>query len=565
MVKAQEWLDKKYPQKNEVTISFIKNETVDKIKYEELEGDLEIKDYSNLERILLNSAKGISKISIENCPNIKVIIVNDNQITEIKGLDSLTNLRKLNFGDNKIEKIDVIKNVNLKSLIFYGNPKNLQFVNGIKNLTESVFLNTNDTFPITTLLEKASENDLKEVAEKLNLLVEGKSRDEIKKEIIAEIEKNNQNKEKLTELSKDLFDREGKINESELAKIKDETGKGREYQKLVDEEINNPIKGEDKSKIDQAKLTALLKELEQVHKNAEILDDGHFSQTKLDEILRNLKNFSEEAKNTLAKLGVDNLKEALEAKLGGSKLSDIPTNLKDLIEKVKNLEDIIKKAGIDPSSPDAVQKIEELKNRPTKDDLSNAVKNAEDKFKDYIDPNDKGKIETAARGQGMVSKSELDQANGKVKDYEEGLKNSLGLNDSSLSSWKDKISELKNRPAADQINSALGLGPNDPLPSDWKDKLDKIKSELDNWKNTFGKDKTPADVKKELDSRPATGGGNSGTGTALPDDYVTMVAYFIKSQGKSNWKNYINEWKGKNGYDIEKAKQYLAQIEQRPK
>jgi Leucine-rich repeat (LRR) protein len=250
-------LDKKYPQKNESKIEFIKSETLETIKYEELEGDLEIKGYSNLEKILLNSAKKISKISIENCPNIKVIIVNDNQITEIKGLDGLTNLQKLNFGDNKVEKINISENIQLGSLIFYGNPKNLQFIDGIKSLDKLISLNSTSTFPIITLLEKASEDDLKEVAGKLKLPVGDKSKNDLKKEIIAEIEKNNRNKEKITELSKDLFDKEGKVDEGELEK-----------------------------------LTSLLKELERLHDvanhkdNAEILDAGHFSQTKLDEILK---------------------------------------------------------------------------------------------------------------------------------------------------------------------------------------------------------------------------------------------------------------------------------------
>src|SRR5581483_627695 len=142
----------------------------------------------NLEKILLNSGKKISKISIENCPNIKVIIVNDNQITEIKGLNSLKNLQKLNFGDNKVEKIDISKNGQLGSLIFYGNPANLKFIDGIKSLVKLFSLNSTDTFPIVTLLEQASETDLKEIAEKLKLPVENKSKDEIKKEIIAEID-----------------------------------------------------------------------------------------------------------------------------------------------------------------------------------------------------------------------------------------------------------------------------------------------------------------------------------------------------------------------------------------
>nr|CAG8439296.1 2924_t:CDS:2 [Entrophospora candida] len=273
-------------------IEFIKNETIDNVKYEELEGDLEIKGYSNLEKILLNSAKKISKISIEDCPNVKVIIVYDNQITEIKVPDDgLTNLQKLNFGNNKVEKIDVSKSVQLETLIFYGNPTGLQFVNGIKSLAKLVSLNTSETFPIITLLEKASEDDLKEVAEKLKLPAEGKSKDEIKKEIIAEIEKNNQNKEKLKDPENgipELLNDKGEIDKDKLKNLKDDAEKGKKYQALLDEPTNEPIKNKDKNEIDQAKLTEKLKgaaEYEEFKsKNPNLITaDGKIDQSKIDE------------------------------------------------------------------------------------------------------------------------------------------------------------------------------------------------------------------------------------------------------------------------------------------
>jgi hypothetical protein len=281
---AQQWLQENYEsQKNSATKIVISGGV-------ELEGDLEIKGYSSLEKILLNSSKQISKISIENCPNIKVIIVNDNQITEIKGLDSLTNLQKLNFGDNKVEKIDVSKNTQLETFIFYGNPGKLQ-VDGLKNLIKLVSLNTSDTFPIVTLLEQASEADLKELADKLKLPVEGKSKDEIKKEIIAEIEKNNQNKDKLKDPKNgipDLLNDKGEIDKDKLEKLKNEAENGKKYQKLLDEPTNDPIKSPDKKEINQTELTKKLKEAAEYEEfkknNPDLFTNDKIDQSKISEV-----------------------------------------------------------------------------------------------------------------------------------------------------------------------------------------------------------------------------------------------------------------------------------------
>jgi len=149
----------------------------------------------------------------------------------------------------------------------------------------------------------------------------------------------------------------------EIKKMKDDAEKGKEYQKLVDEKTNAPIV--DQNKIDQGKLTAILEELNQLHDvanhkdNERILDNGKFSQAKLDEELAKGKTAGEDIKNAAAKLGVGDLKDAtLEAKLGNKKLSDIPApeTLESILEKNKKLEDIVKGVGIDPNNAAEVEK-----------------------------------------------------------------------------------------------------------------------------------------------------------------------------------------------------------------
>jgi len=242
-------------------------------------------------------------------------------------------------------------------------------------------------------------------------------------------------------------------------------------------------------------------------------------------------NFPKLERLDLSNNGLKEIDVSLTPNLNGLNLNSNP----DLVE-IRGLENLTKLKTLillDTSGLNG-KKFKEWKERPTKEELTKAVNDKADEFKGFIDPKNNEVLAAAARDQGMVPKSELEQANGKVKGYEEGLKTSLGL------------------------------GPNDPLPSDWKDRLDKIKNELDDWKNTFGRDKKPADVKKELDSKPATG-GSSGTGAVLPDNYTAMVAYLMKSEGSTTWKENLKEWEKKNNYYVEKAKQYLAQVEQKPK
>jgi len=245
-----------------------------------------------------------------------------------------------------------------------------------------------------------------------------------------------------------------------------------------------------------------------------------------------------------------------------------------------------------PLPNDWENKLNDLKNRPTQDDLNKAVKDAvsnkEKEYKDYINPNDKDKLgkaakeagfidpkdknalEVAARKNGMVSQTDLDNSNNKVKDYENGLKGKLGLNDSSLSTWKDEIDKLKKRPTSDnsdQIKNILGLKPNDPLPSDWQNKLvpktdlDKTKNELDSWKNKFPNE-TPDTVNKKVGDASQDKANLNEWRTKFPNQNPSQVKKEIddlKSRPSGSGTGLSAEQQQKlNGYDkLEKQKQWL--------
>ena len=88
MVKAQEWLDKEYPEsrKKHTKALIIKNKKVEK----KLEGSLKIEGFTNLEELdcwdnLLTS------LEVSNCPKIASICCSNNRLTNL----NLTNLEKL--------------------------------------------------------------------------------------------------------------------------------------------------------------------------------------------------------------------------------------------------------------------------------------------------------------------------------------------------------------------------------------------------------------------------------------------------------------------------------------
>jgi hypothetical protein len=90
MVNVQKWLGQKYSNKEEVIKIDSKKENSER---ELLEGELVLEDFPKLETLDLTGGKGITKLTIRNCPNIYCINVNGNSISEIEGLAELKDLQ----------------------------------------------------------------------------------------------------------------------------------------------------------------------------------------------------------------------------------------------------------------------------------------------------------------------------------------------------------------------------------------------------------------------------------------------------------------------------------------
>jgi len=291
---AKKWLTDNYEsKKNSTEVISISEDT-------ELEGELIIDGYPKLKSIFLDNAKKITQLKIDNCPDVEIVFVSDNQITKIEGLEKLTKLKRLSFGSNQIKEIDISKNTELEILVFFKNPSDLKFLNGIKNLSKLIIMNSDDTFAVTTLLNQASEKDLKEIAGKLNLNVDGKDSERMKKDIIDEIDKINQNHAKLNGKFPNLISDKNELDNGKLEKIKEDSDKGEKYQKLVDEKENDPIKDTAKKEIDQNKLKDVLGKAAEydklVTKNPNLVDNGKIDQGKIDQISQGSKDTIEQVK-----------------------------------------------------------------------------------------------------------------------------------------------------------------------------------------------------------------------------------------------------------------------------
>jgi len=144
---AQSWLNAKYQDKS-----------VDKIEWydkkggaeEELTGELLIEGYTNIKEIDFkwwgkNKVKNkITKVVIKNCPGVKRVYFNNNEITEITFEGTFNGLEWLELIDNKLTKIDVGKLPNLTSLYIARNP-NITEIEGWENLTKLEMVDLYDT------------------------------------------------------------------------------------------------------------------------------------------------------------------------------------------------------------------------------------------------------------------------------------------------------------------------------------------------------------------------------------------------------------------------------------
>jgi len=85
-IAAQQWLENKYESKKG-EIEAINFEMM-KFRGEEapdtkLEGEISIDGYSSLKEINFSGAEGITKLTIKSCPNLEVISLYGNPVTEL--------------------------------------------------------------------------------------------------------------------------------------------------------------------------------------------------------------------------------------------------------------------------------------------------------------------------------------------------------------------------------------------------------------------------------------------------------------------------------------------------
>ena len=112
MVNAQQWLEYKYPtqqSKEDVIKLEISPSSIDK-----LEGTLILMNFTKLEELDCRS-NYITFLEIINCPNLKVINLYNNQLTELK-LGKLEKLTDLVCNINQLNNLDITGCPNLKNL-----------------------------------------------------------------------------------------------------------------------------------------------------------------------------------------------------------------------------------------------------------------------------------------------------------------------------------------------------------------------------------------------------------------------------------------------------------------
>jgi len=187
----------------------------------------------------------------------------------------------------------------------------------------------------------------------------------------------------------------------------------------------------------------------------------------------------------------------------------------------------------DPLPNDWKNKLDDLKKRPTQEDLNNAVKKAEDNYKDYINPKnpgDKAKLEQAAKDAGFINPSELESEAKKKGMVSKGE--------------YDKVVGERNARPNITLTEHERLKNNQEKHPDY----DAIKNELERWRKLGS---TPEQVDKnikDLQSRPVTGGA------VLSPDQQQKLNDYSKIEKQKVWLlKYLKE--------IRSSGQY-AQIEQ---
>jgi len=100
---------------------------------EELEGNLVIRDFPNLQKVSFSNNKKITSLKVSNCPQVEEIDIYGNEISRLE-INELTNLKNLICSSNQLKKIDVVQNKNLKTLVCFNNT--LEKLDRLENIYE---------------------------------------------------------------------------------------------------------------------------------------------------------------------------------------------------------------------------------------------------------------------------------------------------------------------------------------------------------------------------------------------------------------------------------------------
>jgi hypothetical protein len=237
--KAQEWLNSEKTDKNITKIEIVKEI--------ELEGELVIEDYPNLQIINLNGSKSLTKVTIKNCPQVEVLRLFGNKITEIVGYNQLPKLKEFNFSQNQMTGVvDISKNPSIEILIAHGNQsaeiKGWRVLKNLRSLNLGFIGKDISSKMIFSPFDERKE-ELTEVAKKSGIgedKTKDKSPEEIKQLIQDENDKNQQNKTKIDKELPGLLDSSGKINDNKLSEIKQGNEKVKPLEEIIQAAGINP-------------------------------------------------------------------------------------------------------------------------------------------------------------------------------------------------------------------------------------------------------------------------------------------------------------------------------------
>lgn len=137
---AQSWIEENYQDKENIKKIFIRTKN--------LEGDLLIQDFPNLEWIEIRDNFNITSIKIINNPKLIKLNINGCQVSDFF-VENCHQIKYLNLGNNELINADFFNNLNLENLIFLSlhsnnfNIQSLEFISNCINV-EELYLDNSD-------------------------------------------------------------------------------------------------------------------------------------------------------------------------------------------------------------------------------------------------------------------------------------------------------------------------------------------------------------------------------------------------------------------------------------